>query len=129
MKQIFKLLALASLVVLLATGCRTAPVKNIDNAPIEVSQKHSSGDIKKAIVRAGATLGWKMKSVKDGHIVGTLYLRDHVAVVDINYSKNSYSIKYKSSENLHYDGTTIHSNYNGWITNLNRSIQVQISTI
>ena len=129
MNKVLKFLALSSLVVLLATGCRTAPVLNIDSAPIVVNEKHTFTDIKKAILRAGGTLGWNMKVKKDGHIIGTLQLREHVAVVDVTYSKKSYSIKYKSSVNLNYDGTIIHSNYNGWIQNLNRGIQVQINTL
>ena len=111
--------------LLIISGCRSNPILNIENSPIEIAVKHSSKDIKKAIIRAGAGLGWNMKAEKYGHIVGTLYLRTHVAVVDIKYSNKNYSITYKSSENLNYDGTNIHKNYNGWITNLNRQIQAQ----
>jgi hypothetical protein len=119
----------ATSLLLMLAGCRSNPVLNIENAPIEISAKHSSKDIKKAIIRAGAGLGWIMKAKKSGHIVGKLYLRKHVAVVDIKYSKNSYNITYKSSQNLNYDGTNIHSNYNGWVQNLNRQIQAQLSSI
>lgn len=114
---------------LMLAGCRSNPVLNIENAPITIDAKHSSKDIKKAIVRAGAGLGWNMKAKKSGHIVATLYLREHVAIVDIKYSKKSYNITYKSSQNLNYDGTNIHKNYNGWVTNLNRQIQAQLTSI
>ena len=114
---------------LMLAGCRSNPVLNIENAPITIDAKHSSKDIKKAIVRAGAGLGWNMKVKKSGHIVATLYLREHVAIVDIKYSKKSYNITYKSSQNLNYDGTNIHKNYNGWVTNLNRQIQAQLTSI
>jgi len=114
---------------LILAGCRSNPVLNIENAPITIAAKHSSADIKKAIVRAGAGLGWNMKAKKSGHIVATLYLREHVAIVDIKYSNKSYSITYKDSTNLNYDGTNIHKNYNGWVTNLNRQIQAQLTSI
>lgn len=129
MKNVLKLLALASILTFLLTGCKSAPVYNVDSAAIAISAKHSSKDIKKAIIRAGATLGWEMKSVGKGHMIGTLHLRKHVAVVDITYNKNNYSIRYKNSTNLNYDGTNIHSNYNGWIKNLNKNIQIQINTL
>ena len=129
MKNIVKIFTVASVVVLLLVGCRTAPIKNIDSAQFAVSGKHSTKDITKAIIRGGASLGWIMKSVENGHMIGTLLLREHVAIVDITYDDNSYSIKYKDSQNLDYDGETIHSNYNGWITNLNRNIQAQISAL
>ena len=123
------ILAILVVSALLIAGCRSSPILNIENAPIEITAKHTSKDIKKAIIRAGAGLGWKMKAKKSGHIIGTLYLREHVAIVDIKYSNKSYSITYKSSENLNYDGTNIHKNYNGWVTNLNRQIQAQLTSI
>jgi len=128
MKSNILAIVVASALLILA-GCTSNPILNIENAPIEISAKHSSKDIKKAIIRAGAGLGWNMKAKKSGHIIGTLYLRTHVAVVDIKYSKKSYNIVYKSSQNLNYDGTNIHKNYNGWIMNLNRQIQAQLSSI
>ncbi len=115
-----------SLLLILA-GCKTNPILNIEKAPIEIAAKHSSKDIKKAIMRAGTELNWQMKPIKAGHIVGTLYIRTHVAVVDITYSKNSYNIVYKSSKNLKYNGINIHKNYNTWIKLLNRLIQKRLS--
>jgi len=129
MKNGFKFFTIISILAFMLIGCRSAPVMNVDSAAIQVSEKHTSKDIKKAIIRAGASLGWNMKSIKEGQMIGTLNLRKHVAVVDITYSKNNYSIKYKSSTNLDYDGVNIHSNYNGWIQRLNQNIQVQISTL
>ncbi len=120
---------IATSLLLMLAGCRSNPVFNIENAPIEISEKHSSNDVKKAIIRAGVGLGWQMKAKKAGHIVASLYLRKHVAIVDITYTKKSYNIKYKSSQNLSYDGTNIHSNYNSWVQNLNRQIQAQLSGI
>lgn len=108
-------------------GCRAAPIYNIDNAPIEVSAKHSSDKIKKAIIRAGVALGWKMKAKKKGQIIGTLFLRKFVAIVDIRYNTKTYSITYKDSKGLNYDGKNIHKNYNGWVKNLDRGIQAQLS--
>lgn len=118
-------------IMVLLGGCRTAPVKNVDNAAITVSGKYSETDVKKAIITAGRQLGWIMKEVEPGLLEGKLLLRTHVAIVDIPYNKSSYSIKYKSSENLQYSKSdnTIHSNYNGWITNLNNGIQVQLNAL
>ena len=120
------MIAITAALVFLA-GCRAAPVYNIENAPIEVNSKHSSDNIKKAIIRAGVALGWKMKAKANGHIVATLFLRKFVAIVDIKYNTKSYSITYKDSKGLNYDGTNIHQNYNGWIKNLDRGIQSQLS--
>ena len=130
-KTTFRKIAFAAMIVLTMAliGCKTAPVFNVTDAPINASEKATAEDIKKAILSAGASLGWQMKEVEPGHIVGNLFLRKHSAVVDIPYSKESYSITYKDSTELKYDGSNIHSNYNGWIENLNRAIQARLSIL
>jgi hypothetical protein len=110
-------------------GCRTAPVYNVTDAPVASSTSVQANDVKKAILTAGAGLGWQMKEVEPGHIVGSLFLRKHSAIVDIPYSATSYSIQYKDSTELDYDGTNIHQNYNGWIQNLDRAIKAGLSVM
>ncbi len=86
-------------------------------------------DISKAISTAGVSLGWRMKQVEPGKIDAVLFLRDHSAVVSIIYDTNAYSILYKDSSNLNYSGTHIHSNYNGWVKNLDQKIAAHLSTL
>lgn len=71
---------------------------------------------------AGASLGWRTESQSPGLMRGTLDLRSHQAVVDISYDVQRFMIRYVSSTNLNYDGTTIHQNYNSWINNLQNAI-------
>jgi PBP1b-binding outer membrane lipoprotein LpoB len=111
-------------------GCRTAPVYNVSEAPVNTATASpTAADVKRAIMVAGASLGWQMKEVEPGHIVGSLFLRKHSAIVDIPYTTSSYSITYKDSTELGYDGTNIHGNYNGWIQNLDRAIRASLSAI
>jgi hypothetical protein len=130
-KTTFRKIAFVAMIVftMALIGCRTAPVYNVTDAPINASEKATAEDVKKAILSAGAGLGWQMKEVEPGHIVGSLFLRKHSAVVDIPYSTESYSITYKDSTELKYDGTNIHGNYNGWVQNLDRAIQARLSTL
>ncbi len=123
-------LATAFIVVLLA-GCRSAPVRNVDSATLVTpsNASYTLSDVSQAIVRAGVGLGWRMKKTKPGHIIGTLLIRDHRAVIDITYDKETYSIQYQDSSNLNYTGTEIHKNYNGWIIRLEQAIQSQLSLI
>ena len=130
MKHLNKILFGAMLVVTLGlTGCRTAPVYNVEQSPVEVSAQATLKDIKKAIIVAGVGLGWKMKENETGIIIGTLNLRKHMAQVEIPYSKTDYSIIYKDSVELNYDGSSIHKNYNGWVQNLDRAIQASFSAL
>src|SRR5438105_233425 len=102
-------------------ACVAQPVLNVSEAPIATNRPNaSSDDIRQAIVRAGSGLGWQMTPDRPGHITGRLLLRTHVAVVDVDYTQTTYSIKYKESTNLDYDGEKIHKNYNGWIQNLDK---------
>lgn len=130
-KATFKKIAFTAMVVLTMAliGCRTAPVYNVTDTAVNVSGKATADDVKQAIMSAGAGLGWQMKEVKPGHIVGSLFIRKHSAVVDIPYSTKSYSITYKDSTELKYDGTNIHNNYNGWVQNLDRAIQARLSAL
>jgi hypothetical protein len=47
--------------------------------------------------------------------------------VDIPYDTRRYSIVYKESANLGYDGTNIHRNYNRKVQELDRAIQDQLA--
>lgn len=129
--MIKKLIILSlSLSIVLVSGCRSGVVHNIDDAAIVTSvDKYTTKDVKKAIMRAGGSLGWIMKPNGSDKMTATLTLRKHVAVVDISYNKKTYSIRYKDSQNLDYDGTNIHSNYNGWIQRLNSAIQNQLNLL
>lgn len=109
---------------LMLSGCKSAPIYNIEQAPI--SENHSSEELSKAIKRAGASLGWRMKDEAPGEIIGTLILRKHMAKVKIKFNSENYSINYLDSRQLDFNGTNIHSNYNGWIQNLDRNIKAQI---
>jgi hypothetical protein len=116
-------------ILLLLVGCRSAPLYNVDSTPVVANKAVTLADVEKAIMRAGAGLGWQIVARAPGQIEGTLLLRTHRAVVDIAYNTKTYSIKYKDSSNLDYDGTNIHSNYNGWIQNLDNAIRSQLSLL
>lgn len=112
---------------LLAVGCRTSPVYDVNQAQIVASRPVSMTEVEQTIRQAGASLGWQMVPKGPGNIEGTLILRDHRAVVDIRYDTTTYSIKYKDSSNLNYDGTNIHSNYNGWVQRLDNTIRARLT--
>jgi hypothetical protein len=122
-------LALLAVLVLGLSACRTATIQNINQAPVMNTQGKAltMDEVESAIKVAGAGLGWQMERVSPGHIVGTLNLRSHQAVVDIPYDTANYSIVYKDSTNLKHEGIKIHSNYNNWVNNLNRAIQRELT--
>ncbi|GAA05749.1 hypothetical protein [Photobacterium leiognathi] len=125
MKKLF----LTTLASLLIVGCTSKPVMNLNNVyvPTAVSgQQHTAEDVQKAILTAAEQRGWSARVIKPGLILANISVRTHSATIEIPYSSTSYSIDYKDSQNLDYDGTDIHRNYNNWVVRLSRSIQQQL---
>lgn len=128
LKKFGGILAVAASLFLAA--CATQPVLNVIGAPIAANKPNPGmDDVRLAIVRAGSGLGWQMNADRPGHVTGRLLLRTHMAVVDVDYTQTIYSIKYRESTNLDYDGGNIHRNYNGWIQNLDKAIKVQLQNL
>ncbi len=119
-------------VFLLLTGFGAgAPIYNVLSAPIPPNPAATMENIEKAVIRAGLTLGWQIAPKGPGRAEGVLVLRKHRAVVDITYDTMSFNINYKDSVNLNYSekDKTIHSNYNGWIQNLEKGIRAQVTVL
>jgi hypothetical protein len=122
------ILILLMLAIAVWSGCSSSPLHNVKDSsmpPAAMGKELKLDDVTRAIVQAGAGLGWDMRVAKPGQIVGTLRLRSHTAVVDIPYTTSSYSIIYNSSQNLNHDPAKnqIHKNYNSWVQNLDKAIR------
>lgn len=126
-------IALKLIVILVAgiavASCRTSPIYNVQSSTMSTSTSATLADVTRTIKQAGAGLGWQMMEKGPGHIEGKLLLRKHMALVDIQFDTKTFSIMYLDSSNLDYNGTLIHSNYNGWIQNLERAILAQTSAL
>lgn len=135
MARTFSTFLMVMTVVILLAGCRTAQIYNVVEAPVTpVSGNEPTLDeVTQAIVAAGTQPrpAWAMQVVEPGYIRATLHIRSHTAIVDINYTTKDYSIMYNDSMNLKHDpdANTIHSNYNGWIQNLDNAIKVQLASL
>ncbi len=109
-------------------SCRSgSPVYNVESAAMATSPTATLEDVTKSIKRAGVGLGWQMADVGPGQIEAKLFLRTHVAIVDIVFDTKAFSVRYKDSTNLKYDGTNIHKNYNSWVQRLEHAILAQSS--
>jgi hypothetical protein len=134
---VFKRSFLTLFILFFLVACKSEPILNINDGVFDLPRDEPLHKVTQSIKRAGNGLGWKMKVIEPGKIVGILFLRTHMAKIEIDYDTRNYTIKYLDSENLHYqdaesseDGEAhIHSNYNGWIQNLNNAIQAQAFSI
>ncbi|HEI8867229.1 TPA: hypothetical protein SLG40_002753 [Serratia odorifera] len=124
MKLLNPILA-AAFSVMLLNGCSsTAPVQNINQSVIG---SHSTAQIRQAILYAGLNRGWIMNPIGEGVIDGKIMLRGHTANIRVTYTANSYQINYVSSSNMDAEEGKIHSNYNRWVANLNKDIQLELA--
>lgn len=130
MTQQMAQIARGLVVVALVTGC-TAPLFEITDNRIETGTEApvTSEQVKTAIMDAGKGLNMKMVVTKPGEIQGTYQTGNATAVVAIPYTKQSYGIHYKSSQNLKYDGSKINKKYNTFVTNLDTAIRRELSKI
>jgi hypothetical protein len=123
--------AAMAFVLLLAplTGFAAKPIGNLVDVPVPVrvdGSAFSAEDVQAAIISGCLARGWAPVLDSDGLIRATINVRaKHFAEIEIPFSATSYSILYKSSENLDYDAKRqrIHRNYNNWVVNLSKTIQ------
>ncbi|WP_340115538.1 hypothetical protein [Pelagibius sp. 7325] len=131
MRSAFLITSMLSLSLMLAACARTQPIYNVAEAPVVTA---SSGaprldQVRSAIITACREKEWFVNPVEDGLIVATAHVRQHTAVVDIHYTPTSYSITYKDSDTLLYDGEQIHRNYNKWVKLLAEKIDFELNKI
>ncbi len=108
-------------------GCSSAQVLNINDAPIGINARNR--DVGQVIEAALAERGWQVEERRPGQILAVIALREHRAGITITYDQDSYSIRYRNSDNLNARGDNIHRNYNRWVANLNTDIQRALSAM
>jgi hypothetical protein len=128
MHILYRFVMIMCSIMLLAACGKTAPIENV-TTPISPVQGISSNDVRTAIVAGAATRGWVVRDISSVEMEGILKLRSHTAVVSIAYDEKHYAITYKSSSNLKAKDGKIHKNYNGWIKNLEQSINLELMKI
>jgi len=118
-------LGLIALLALAGCASHREPIRELP--PIPITYELSSFQVEKAIMDGCKRRNWIPDKKQDGSIEAALFLRNHVAVVKITYTRNSYTIRYARSENLDYvhranGSDEIHFRYNEWVMNLVRYI-------
>ena len=96
---------------------RTQPVYNVVDKAIHTGSGRTLTLEEVGNVLAGAARykRWSVAKVEEGYLRAEIHVRKHFAAIDIRYTPETYSISYRDSEVLRYDGSNIHRNYNKWI--------------
>ena len=110
-------------VFLVLAGCKMQLVEDVESAPLSTPENATLDQVTKAIVKGVHWADWETTEVAPGHIVaGTTVRNKHRAVVDIFFDTKVVSIRYKDSENLNYNGRSIHKAYQDWVNDLKAAI-------
>ncbi|PCJ71630.1 MAG: hypothetical protein COA62_03360 [Rhodobiaceae bacterium] len=123
----FLLVAISSNSGYAALG-RIQPVYNVQNMTAFTASGEPSTQqhVHDAIVAGATAKGWQVRDEAPGHIVAQIFVRSHMAEVDITFDDKAYSVNYRSSSNLLHNGTQIHRNYNRWVKFMIEKINVAL---
>ncbi len=100
------------------------PMERLENVP--VSHRDGEAGVGAAIDRALASRGWVVTDRRAGETDATLIGSEYRANIAVRYNASSYSVIYRDSEGLDYDGQKIHRHYNNWLNNLRISIEREL---
>jgi len=109
------------------------PIQNIEDEVVPPKfdgSPRSLEEVRDAIANGCKGKGWRPVMDGETKITCSILVRGkHYAEVSIPFSATNYSILYANSRVLDYDAERqrIHRNYNGWVLNLNGSIQRQFA--
>ncbi|MBB3295051.1 proteasome lid subunit RPN8/RPN11 [Mitsuaria sp. BK045] len=132
MKKMVVGLILASLVGV--SQARSAvPLVEPDRVVLVAGQSALTPDqVKQAIVRGSAKLGWTVASDEPGKLRLKYNKQNkHEVVVDVSYDNAGFQVRYVNSVNMKYEQVNgvahIHPFYNTWVSNLSRAISSEVS--
>jgi len=113
-KGFVRIVLVAATAAALLAGCqRKEPLYTVkDHAVPTAARGLPAPTIEKAIMEAADARGWYVDRLTPGVLRATQKWKTHVAVVDIQYSQDVYSINRVSTVNLLEQGDMVHRNYN-----------------
>ena len=128
MKLRFSSYILAVLIAL--SACNTVPVEDMKQDFVTVPDGVTIEKMEEAILTAGRFSDWHVTVVEPGQALARTTVRGkHSVSVDILFNTEGFTVKYRDSQNLKYDGETIHEMYNIWVRELTLVIERELRLI
>jgi hypothetical protein len=128
----FLVVSALCLALTVSACARTQPVHNVTEAPVITASANTPtlAQVRTAIITAcRVDKRWFVDPGTEGQIIAYAQVRHHTAVVDIFYSPTSYSIRYKDSDGLLYDGQQIDGDYNERVQLLAERIDTELNKL
>ncbi len=88
-------------------------------------------DVRRTIQTAALLKNWSLEERAPGAMLATFQVRGkHTIMVDITYTADGYTFAYNNSTNMNYKKENglelIHPNYNKWVQDLRKAIQIEL---
>ena len=120
----------AALVALVLVGACNESLRPIETAQLAGPPGVTLDSVTEAIKQAGVRRGWKMNVTEPGAMDAELNVANkHYVKVLIEYDTKKYSINYRDSKNMGYNGVSIHWKYHDWVNNLKRAIKQEMDKL
>jgi hypothetical protein len=119
-------------VLLLAAACtQTLKRVNSESYGWGPQQGVTLAKVQATIEKTAYDLGWEVVDTKPGSFTAKRswdYDKHNIAV-DVVYDLKTFSLRYKDSKALGYDGRSIHHSYNVMVAALEDRIKAKVSTL
>ena len=131
MKALNRIAATLLLALPILANAGYVGLRNFDNHAVSatVNTGFSAVDMRAALIRGGAVHNWVMRDIEPGKLEATLNVRKHQLIMHIDYTPNSYSLKYVSSAELMDSRGRVHDAYLRWCKNLMQATDSQAGAI
>lgn len=119
-------------ILLLAAAC-TKPMHTVEASKYGWGPQKgvTLAQMQGAIETTARDLGWQLSDVKSGSFTGERNwdANKHKIAVGVIYDEKSFSIRYKDSKNMSFNGSSIHHTYNDMVSALQDNIKTNVSKL
>ena len=121
------------LAIFFLAACATEQMHKVDKVDYGYYTKKSltMEKVRTTIERTATRNGWRLSNQQDGSFSGKREWGGgkHNIVVDVIYDLRKFSIKYRDSHQMKYDGSWIHNSYNRMVQKLEKDIIAAVNAL
>lgn len=118
--------------LLLAAAC-TKPMQKVEASSYGWGPQKgvTLAQMRSTIEKTAQDLGWQLSDVQPGSFTAKQEwgATKHNIVCGVVYDEKSFSIRYKDSKNMSFNGSSIHHTYNDMVTALRDNIKTNVSKL
>jgi hypothetical protein len=119
--------------ILFLAACSAEQMHKVNNVDYGYYTKKSltMEKVRTTIERTATRNGWQLSNQKDGSFMGKREWGGgkHNIVVDVIYDLRKFSINYRDSHQMRYDGSWIHNSYNRMVQKLEEDISAAVNAL